>query len=78
MWMDLETAILSKVRLTYWVSQKEKKNRIYVNLDKRFIWTYLQGKNRDADVGNRLVGTGQEEEGGTDWESSTDIYTLFV
>ena len=72
MWMDLETAILSEVR------QRGKKSVYMWNLDKRFIWTYLQGKNRDADIGNGLVGTGREEEGGTDWESSTDIYTLFV
>ena len=27
-------------------------------------------------VGNRLVDTAGEGEGGTNWESSTDIYTL--
>ena len=42
---------------------------------KRYWWTYLQD-NRDADVENRLVGTAGEGEGGTNWESSADIFIL--
>ena len=43
------------------VSQKEK-NKHYVlsayiwNLEKEYWWTYFQGRNRDADIENRLVG----------------------
>ena len=36
------------------------------------IW----GRNRDADVQNRLVDTVREGEGGMNWESSIDTYTL--
>ena len=32
--------------------------------------------NRDTDVENRLVDTAGEGEGGMNWESNTDIYTL--
>ena len=28
------------------------------------LWTYVQGRNRDADTENRLVGTAGEGEGG--------------
>ena len=35
------------------------------DLKKLHRWTYLQGRNRDADVENRLVDTTEEEEGGT-------------
>ena len=33
-------------------------------------------QDRDASIDNGLVGTGCEGEGGTNWESSTDRYTL--
>ena len=36
----------------------------------------MQGRNRDADVENRYVDIQGEEEGGTNWEIRTDIYTL--
>ena len=39
-------------------------------------WTYFQGRNGDADVENRLVNTEREGEGGTIWESSTEVDTL--
>ena len=39
------------------------------NLEKQY---YLQGRNRDADVENRLVDTEREGTGGTDWESSPE------
>ena len=37
-------------------------------------WTYLQGRNRDADVENGLVDTVGEGKSGINSESSTDIY----
>ena len=46
------------------------------NLEKWHWWTYFQGRNRDADVKKGLVDTVGEREGGTNWESSMDIYTL--
>ena len=36
----------------------------------------MQGRNRDAEVGNRAVYTVGEGEGGTNWEIRTDPYTL--
>ena len=35
------------------------------NLEKWYWGTYLQGVNRDVDVGNELVDTAREGEGGT-------------
>ena len=46
------------------------------NLEKWYRRTYLQGRNRDADVENRHVDTGGEGEGGTNWEIRNDIFTL--
>jgi len=36
---------------------------------------FLQSRNRDADIENRYVDIEGEEEGGTNWEIRTDIYT---
>ena len=60
-WMNLEPVVQSKV------TQKEEKQISYINihkwnLEKWYWWTYFQGKNRDADIENRLVGTGGEGE----------------
>ena len=46
------------------------------NLEKWNQWTYLQGKNRDVDVDNRLVDTVGEEEGEMNWESRIDIQNI--
>ena len=40
------------------------------NLEKLCWWTYLQGRDRDADIENRLVDTAGKEEDETNWESS--------
>ena len=37
---------------------------------------YLQGKNRDAVIENRLVDTAGEGEGSTSWDRSVDIYAV--
>ena len=67
------------------VSQKEKKQVPHINtcvwtLEERYWCTYLQGRNREADVEDILVETVGEGESGTNWEGSTDIcnvsYTL--
>ena len=36
----------------------------------------MQGRNRHADVENGLGATAGEGEGGTNWESAIEIYTL--
>ena len=50
------------------------------NLEKWGQWTYLQGRNRDADVENGLVNTAEEGGGGANCEIYTtmgkvDIHT---
>ena len=62
------------------VSQKEE-NISYIkayiwNLEKWYWWTYLQGKNGDTDIENRLVGAVGEGESRMNGESSIDMYTL--
>ena len=41
-----------------------------------YWWTYLQGRNRDADIKNGLVDPAEEGEGGMNWESNIGIYSL--
>ena len=65
---------------------KSEKNKYHIlmhyieNLEKLYTLTYLQGRNRDADVENGLVDMGvrREGEGETNWKSSTDVYTSRV
>ena len=71
-WINLEPVIQSEVR---------EKQIFYIdtyiwNLEKWYWWTYLQGTIGDTDEENSLVDTVEEEEGGTNWESSINIYTL--
>ena len=60
-------------------SEREKQisyDIIYMwNLEKWYRWTYLQGRNRDTDVENKLMDTKGGREGGMNWESGIDIYT---
>ena len=49
---------------------------MYVISRKWYRWTQLQSRNSDTDVENELVDKEQEEKGGMNWESRTDIYTL--
>ena len=39
------------------------------NLEKRYRWTYFQGRNRDADIENRCVVTGG---GRAEWDELGD------
>ena len=55
------------------VSQKERKKYIYVyilSLEKWYWWTYLQGRNGDADVESGLVDTVGQGVSGLNGESS--------
>ena len=55
MWMNVESVIQSK-------SEREKEiyiNAYIWNLEKWYRWTYLQGGNRDADIENKHVDTGE-------------------
>ena len=65
---------------TEWSKSERKKQIAYIDvyiwtLEKWYWWAYLQGRNRDADVENRLVDMG-EGEGEMNWESSIDICAL--
>ena len=44
--------------------------------EKWYRWTCFQSKNRDTDVENGHLEASGEGEGGKNWESSIDIYTL--
>ena len=48
------------------------------HLERRCWWTYLQGKNGDAHIENRLLDTVGEGEGGMIWESSIETYTFHM
>ena len=39
-----------------------------------YRWSYLQGRNKDADIENRLEDTVGGREDGMNWESNTDTY----
>ena len=63
---------------TEWNKSKREK-QIYINvyiqnLEKWYTWTYIQGRNRDADIENGLWTQG-EGEGGMNWKSCIEIYT---
>lgn len=62
---------------TKWSNSETEKQIIYINiykwnLEKWCSWTYMQGRDRGAENGK--VGTGKDEEGGMDWESSADMW----
>ena len=51
----------------------EREKQMYINayvqnLEKWYWVTYFQGRNRDADLENRLVDTVQKGESGWKWE----------
>ena len=51
------------------------------NLEKRYRWTSLQGRNRDTDVEKKRMDTKEGKwqgggGGGINWEIGIDIYTL--
>ena len=70
----------SRRNVLYFTSTNFKNNSnkkyIYMESRKMYWWTYLQGRNRDADVENGLVDTVKEGEGGMNWESSIERYPL--
>ena len=51
---------------------KKIKNKIK---KKWYWWTYLQGRNREADIEKRVVDTVGKGEGGMKWGSNTETYT---
>ena len=68
-WMDLENIILSEVSQT----EKDKyymipliKTNIICGIKKWYKWSYLQNRNRLADIENKLMVTKGEREVGRD------------
>ena len=66
---------------TEWSQSEREKHILYINayrwnLEKWYSWAYLQGRNTDTDIEDRLVDTVGEGGDGTNWESSTKTYTL--
>ena len=63
---------------TEWNTSERERQTLYINA---YIWnleklSYSQGSNGDTDIENRLVDMRREEEGETNWESSSETYTL--
>ena len=48
------------------------------NLEKWYRLTYLQSRNRDTRVENKLMDTKGEAGGGMNWEIGVDIYKLLI
>ena len=66
---------------TEWSKSQREKQIQYIdtyiwNLEKWYWWTYLQGKNGDADVDSGFVNTELAGEGGENGESSISMYIL--
>ena len=66
---------------TEWSKSERERQILYINtcawnLEKWYWWTYLQGSSGNPDIENRLVDIMWEGEGGTNWESSIETYTL--
>ena len=73
-WMNLEPFIQNEV---------SQKHILYINayrwnLEKWYSWAYLQGRNTDTDIENRLVDTEDEGEGGTDRQGPWNIHITYV
>ena len=70
----------SRRNVLYFTSTNFKNNSnkkyIYMESRKMYWWTYLQGRNRDADVENGHGDAVGEVEDETNWESSSEAYTL--
>ena len=71
--INLEPIVYSK-------SEREKPvsyiNAYTWHLERSYRCTYLQGSSRDADIQNRLMDAVRQGKDETNWESSTDTYTL--
>ena len=74
-WMNLEFCH------TQWSKSEREKQVPYIkaymwNLERWYRWTYVQGRNRGADIENGCVDPGVVEgESRANWEISIDIYT---
>ena len=82
-WIWISSSEVDEPRTCYteWNKSEREKQVSYINayiwnLEKWYWWTYLQGRNRDSDIGNRLMDIAGAGEGGMNWESSSELYIL--
>ena len=66
---------------TEWSKSERVKQISYINaymwnLEKWYIWSYLQNRNRDTDIVNKRMDTKGGSGGGMNWEIGIDIYTV--
>ena len=71
-----------ELRCTEWSkSEREKQisciNTYVWNLEKWYLWTYFRGRNGDTDR-EQTCRPSREREGGTNWKSSIETYTLLL
>ena len=71
-------ALTFKIKLIQSEANQKEKNILYVityicNLEKCNWWTYLQGRNRDADIENGLAHKAGEGDFGNNWDRSIDM-----
>ena len=67
-WMALETVIQGSEKQTSYINAHMR------NLGKWYIWTYLQGRNRDTDVENKCMDAKGGGEGQVGWSGDGDLY----
>ena len=80
-WVSLNEVDEPRAYCTEWNKSERERQIMYINmcvwnLERWYWWTYFQGGNGDSDIENRLVDTVWEGDGGTNRESSMEIYTL--
>ena len=65
---------------TEWSQSESKRQILYINtntwnLERQYLWSYMQGSKGDTDVKNRLLDSVEEGKGGMIWENSIETYT---
>ena len=80
MWISWTEVDELRACYTEWSkSEREKYINVYIyiwNWDKRYWWTYLQGRDGNTDPEKGLVDKAGGRSGGMNWERSIEIYTV--
>ena len=79
-WISSTEMAESRTYYTEWSKSERGKQILYFNactwnLEKWYLWTYLQGSSGNTDVENGLVDPAGEGEGGTNGERNVNIHT---
>ena len=80
-WVSSSDVNKPRAGCTEWSKSERKKQILHINaymwnLEKMVLMNLFAGRNRDSGRENRLMDTVGAGEGGTNWESSMEIYTL--